>query len=80
MGPFEMFDAAGVRATTEKMRAAGMPVAANVDALMKVGGGSGEATWYKDDASVASGRLYFDPASGAYKAVVPGRRVRRVCA
>jgi 3-hydroxyacyl-CoA dehydrogenase len=70
LGPFEMFDAAGVRATTEKMRALGMPVAANVETLLAVGGGSGEATWYKDDASVASGRLYFDPASGSYKPVV----------
>ena len=26
LGPFEMFDAAGVKATTEKMRAAGLPV------------------------------------------------------
>jgi 3-hydroxyacyl-CoA dehydrogenase len=65
LGPFEMFDAAGVRATTEKMRAAGMPVAANVEALLKVG-----ESWYRDDASVASGRVFFDPASGAYKPVV----------
>ena len=65
LGPFEMFDAAGVRATTEKMRAAGMPVAANVEALLNVG-----EAWYKDDASVASGRLYFDPVSMAYKPVV----------
>jgi 3-hydroxyacyl-CoA dehydrogenase len=65
LGPFEMFDAAGVRATTEKMRAAGMPVAANVQTLLNVG-----EAWYKDDASVASGRLYFDPASGTYKPVV----------
>jgi len=65
LGPFEMFDAAGVRATTEKMRAAGMPVAANVQALLNVG-----ESWYKDDASVASGRLCFDPVSSAYKPVV----------
>jgi 3-hydroxyacyl-CoA dehydrogenase len=64
LGPFEMFDAAGVRATTEKMRAAGMPVAANVEALLSVG-----EAWYKDDASASSGRLYFDPVSSAYKPV-----------
>ncbi len=65
LGPFEMFDAAGVRATTEKMRAAGAPIAANVEKLLAVGG-----AWYKDDASVPSGRLYFDPVSSSYKPVV----------
>ena len=65
LGPFEMCDAAGVKATTEKMRAAGLPVSANVEKLLASGGES----WYRDDASVASGRLYFDPAAGAYKPV-----------
>jgi 3-hydroxyacyl-CoA dehydrogenase len=65
LGPFEMFDAAGVRVITEKMRAAGEPVAANVERLLAVG-----ESWYKDDSTVASGRMYFDPASGAYKPVV----------
>ena len=37
LGPFEMFDAAGVRATTEKMRAAGAPVSTNVEKLLAVG-------------------------------------------
>lgn len=62
LGPFEMFDAAGVRATTEKMRAQKLPIAANVEALLSVG-----ESWYKDDATVASGRLYFDLASRTYK-------------
>ena len=65
LGPFEMFDAAGVRATTEKMRAAGQPVAANVEKLLSVG-----ESWYRDDATVASGRLFFDPVSGTYKPVM----------
>src|ERR1035438_4156307 len=34
LGPFEMFDAAGVRATTEKMRVLGPPVAANEERLL----------------------------------------------
>jgi 3-hydroxyacyl-CoA dehydrogenase len=70
LGPFEMWDAAGVRATTEKMRAAGLPIAANVEKLLAAGGGSGEATWYKDDPSVASGRLFFDAVCGAYRPVI----------
>ena len=65
LGPFQMFDAAGVRATTERMRAAGMPVGASVEKLLSVG-----ESWYRDDASVASGRVYFDPVSATYKPVV----------
>ncbi|MDW5265081.1 MULTISPECIES: 3-hydroxyacyl-CoA dehydrogenase/enoyl-CoA hydratase family protein [Acidobacteriaceae] len=64
-GPFEMFDAAGVRATTDKIRAAGLPVAANVEKLLAVG-----ESWYKDDPAVPGGRLFFDPISGSYKAIV----------
>ncbi len=72
LGPFEMFDAAGVRATTEKMRAAGEPIAVNVEKLLAYADKNGEAnpTWYKDDASVPSGRLFFDPVAGDYKPVV----------
>jgi len=65
LGPFELFDAAGVAATTEKMRAAGLPISPNVEKLLQTGGES----WYKDDPSTASGRLYFDPASAEYKPV-----------
>jgi 3-hydroxyacyl-CoA dehydrogenase len=64
-GPFELFDAAGVVATTEKMRAAGLPISPNVEKLLAAGGDA----WYRDDASVASGRVYFDPATGEYKPV-----------
>ncbi|MEI9977747.1 MAG: 3-hydroxyacyl-CoA dehydrogenase NAD-binding domain-containing protein [Edaphobacter sp.] len=72
LGPFEMFDAAGVRATTEKMRAAGEPIAANVEKLLAYADKHNEAnpTWYKDDASVPSGRLFFDPVAGEYKPVI----------
>jgi 3-hydroxyacyl-CoA dehydrogenase len=61
LGPFEMFDAAGVRETTEKMRAQGLPIAADVERLLAVG-----ECWYMDDHTVASGRLYFDPVTGGY--------------
>ncbi len=68
LGPFEMFDAAGVRATTEKMRGLGQPVAANVEQLLAHG-----ETWYKDDPAVPSGRMYFDPVSGEYRPVIASR-------
>ncbi len=43
LGPFEMFDAAGVRATTDKMRAAGLPVSANVEKLLAYADKQGDA-------------------------------------
>jgi 3-hydroxyacyl-CoA dehydrogenase len=64
LGPFELFDAAGVRATTDKMRAAGLHISPNVEKLLATG-----ESWYKDDPSTASGRQFFDPASGSYKPV-----------
>ena len=64
LGPFEMFDAAGVRSTTAKMRAAGLPIAANVEKLLAAG-----ESWYKDDPSAPGGRLFFDPVTGNYKPV-----------
>jgi len=64
LGPFEMMDAAGPRATVEKMRAAGQSIAANVDALLARG-----ETWYKDDPTSPSGRQYFDPFDAVYKPV-----------
>jgi 3-hydroxyacyl-CoA dehydrogenase len=65
LGPFEMMDAAGVRETTEKMRAAGAPVSKNVEALLH----SGSENWYKDDPATPSGRQFFDPLTGTYKPV-----------
>jgi 3-hydroxyacyl-CoA dehydrogenase len=65
MGPFEMWDAAGVLATTDKMRAAGRTLAPAVEKLLQ----SGKTSWYQDDASVPSGRRFFDIASGTYKPV-----------
>jgi 3-hydroxyacyl-CoA dehydrogenase len=77
LGPFEMFDAAGVRTTTEKMRAAGAPISANVEKLLAYADKHGDAnpTWYKGDASVPSGRLFFDPVNSAYQRVVTAEGV-----
>jgi len=65
MGPFELWDAAGVEATVARMKKENRPVAANVEKLLA----SGKKSWYADDPSVASGRAYFDLASGSYKPV-----------
>jgi len=64
LGPFEMFDAAGVRAVTGKMREQGLPIAANVEKLLAMG-----ESWYKDDPAGPGGRLFFDPVTSTYKPV-----------
>jgi 3-hydroxyacyl-CoA dehydrogenase len=65
MGPFELWDAAGVEATVNRMKKEGKPVAANVEKLLA----SGKKSWYADDPKAASGRSYFDLASTNYKPV-----------
>jgi 3-hydroxyacyl-CoA dehydrogenase len=65
LGPFELWDATGVEATVERMKKEGKPVAANVEKLL----GSGQKSWYVDDAATASGRKYFDLGSASLKPV-----------
>jgi 3-hydroxyacyl-CoA dehydrogenase len=63
MGPFELWDAAGVAQTVDRMKKENRPVAANVEKLLA----SGKTTWYADDPKTDSGRKYFDLASADYK-------------
>ncbi len=65
LGPFEMWDAAGVGSTVERMKALGLPVSARVEALL----GTGQTAWYASD-----GRECFQPAMGKMEpvAVLPG--------
>jgi 3-hydroxyacyl-CoA dehydrogenase len=56
LGPFELWDAAGVEATVARIKKEGRPVAANVEKLL----GSGQKSWYSDDTGTASGRAYWD--------------------
>ena len=65
MGPFELWDAAGVEATVGRMKKEGKPVAANVDKLLA----SGNKSWYADEKQTRSGRKYFDLASSSWKPV-----------
>jgi len=65
VGPFELWDLAGVEATVARMKSEGKPVAANVEELLAAGGKS----WYKDDPVAPSGRAYFDLQTGKYKPV-----------
>src|SRR6202046_3565801 len=59
LGPFELWDAAGVESTVARMKREGRPVAANVEKLL----GAGKKSWYADDLKSTSGRVYFDLAT-----------------
>jgi 3-hydroxyacyl-CoA dehydrogenase len=69
LGPFELWDAAGVEATVARMKKDGHPVAANVEKLLA----SGKNSWYADDPKAASGKVYWDLKTGDWELVtVPG--------
>jgi 3-hydroxyacyl-CoA dehydrogenase len=63
MGPFDLWDATGVAKTVKRMQVEGKPVSPNVEKLLA----SGQERWYTDDLKAASGRAYFDLASGHYQ-------------
>jgi 3-hydroxyacyl-CoA dehydrogenase len=65
MGPFELWDAAGVEATVARMKKEGKPVAANVEQLLA----SGKKTWYDENLATPSARSYFDLATGHWQPV-----------
>ena len=66
LGPFEMWDAAGVAETAAKMRAQGRTLPAALEKLLAAGG----ASWYGHE-----GAEYFDPRSGEYVPVEPALAV-----
>jgi len=65
LGPFELWDAAGVEATVARMKKEGKPVAANVERLLA----SGQKSWYLDDPRSASGRKYWEPGTESWEAI-----------
>jgi 3-hydroxyacyl-CoA dehydrogenase len=65
LGPFELWDAAGVEATAARMRKEGKPIAANVEKLLA----SGQKSWYADALKVPSGKVYWDLASRDWQPV-----------
>ena len=66
MGPFEMWDAADLPAIVKRMKASGLPVGANVEALLA----ASHSSWYEDD-----GRACFNPATRRMEplARIPGQ-------
>jgi 3-hydroxyacyl-CoA dehydrogenase len=74
LGPFELWDAAGVPETVAKMRSAGMTIAPAVEKLLA----SGNTTWYREQTDVPSGRLFFDPERGEWMPVMVAEGVSAV--
>ncbi|HTW61716.1 MAG TPA: 3-hydroxyacyl-CoA dehydrogenase NAD-binding domain-containing protein [Terracidiphilus sp.] len=62
LGPFEMWDAAGVAETAEKLRAQSRTLPEALDKLLK----TQEKSWYRN-----GGSEYFDPRTGKYLPVEP---------
>jgi 3-hydroxyacyl-CoA dehydrogenase len=60
LGPFELWDAAGLEPTVARMKKDGKPVAANVESLLA----AGQKSWYADDPKSPSGRKYWDLKTG----------------
>ena len=56
LGPFEMWDAAGVSAIAEQMRAASLHISPQVETLLS----AGQSSWYSDDS-------VFDPLAKSYR-------------
>jgi 3-hydroxyacyl-CoA dehydrogenase len=65
LGPFELWDAAGVEATMARMKKEGKPVAANAEKLLA----SGQKAWYSDDAKAPSGQKYWSLDKAAWEPV-----------
>ena len=69
MGPFQLWDAAGVSTTLERMRAAGQPVSPNATRLPD----SGCVSWYRHE-----GAEVFDLATASYRPVPKAAGIARV--
>ena len=69
MGPFQLWDAAGVASTVKRMREAGEPVSAIVDRLLAAGADA----WYR-----AHGREVFDIVTGAYRPIAEAEGIGRI--
>jgi 3-hydroxyacyl-CoA dehydrogenase len=65
LGPFELWDAAGVEATVARMKKEGKPVAANVERLLA----SGQKSWYIEDPKSPAGRKYWEIGTESWEPI-----------
>jgi len=63
LGPFELWDTAGVEATVARMKKEGRPVAANAEKLLA----AGQKSWYTDDPKSPSGRKCWQLSTGNWQ-------------
>ena len=64
MGPFEMWDAAGVKETVGRMKMLGLPVSHAVETLLDAMPEANDVSWYSPD-----GPQCFNPVSGVWEAI-----------
>ncbi|HUO26172.1 MAG TPA: 3-hydroxyacyl-CoA dehydrogenase NAD-binding domain-containing protein [Candidatus Aquilonibacter sp.] len=65
LGPFELWDAAGVEPIVARMKKEGKPVAENVEKLLA----AGHKGWYIDDAASPSGRKFWNVKAANWHSV-----------
>jgi 3-hydroxyacyl-CoA dehydrogenase len=65
LGPFELWDAAGVEATVARMKKEGKAVPTNVQRLLA----SGQKSWYLDDPTSPAGRKYWEMGTESWEPV-----------
>ena len=65
LGPFELWDAAGVEATVARMKKEGKPVAANVERLLA----SGQKSWYLEDPKSPAGRKFWESGTESWEPI-----------
>jgi 3-hydroxyacyl-CoA dehydrogenase len=65
LGPFELWDAAGVETTVARMKKEGKPLAANAEKLLA----AGHKSWYTQDAKSPSGQKFWDLGGGNWETV-----------
>jgi 3-hydroxyacyl-CoA dehydrogenase len=65
LGPFELWDAAGVEATIARMQKEGKPIPANAERLL----GSGQKSWYIDDPKSPAGKKYWEIGTESWEVV-----------
>lgn len=66
LGPFELWDAAGVEATVARMKKEGRAVPPNAEKLLA----SGKKSWYADDPEIPSGKAFWQLTNNHYAPVL----------
>ena len=65
LGPFELWDAAGVEPTVARMKKEGKTVPSNVERLLA----SGQKSWYIDDPTSPAGKKYWEIGTESWESV-----------